>query len=188
MDAKPTSNSSEAGSAAAERGSFETRVRELLPLLRRVALYVTKDPDEADDLVQEALTRMWTRRATYAGQGSYDGWAVTIVWNLAMDVARESTSFKTVAFEECRDLADPEQDLEEQLWRNRRAAVLRVALGRLDPDERFALVSRCVDGRSAADTAAELGVATKAVAGLVRRARQKLRCMDDVLELVADDD
>lgn len=187
MPALSNDPSPEARSIPDERMLFNERAQEVLPLLRRVALNLTKDLDVAEDLVQEALVRMWTRRHSYSGKGSYKGWAVVIVCNLAKDAARKSPPPETVPFQDCQEVADPTQDPEEYVWRRHRAAVVQAALQRLGRDERAAVVACCVEGLSVPEAAKQLGVSRKALAGLVRRARQKLQSMEDVLELVADD-
>jgi RNA polymerase sigma-70 factor (ECF subfamily) len=59
------------------------------PRLYRVALSIVRDPDEADDVAQEALVRAVTRRFLFLGRGSVGGWMTRIAMNLARNRRRD---------------------------------------------------------------------------------------------------
>jgi len=63
-------------------------VSELTPDLFRAARRVCATRAEAEDLVQEALTRAVQARAGFRGEASPKTWLHRILWNLAMDRAR----------------------------------------------------------------------------------------------------
>jgi RNA polymerase sigma-70 factor (ECF subfamily) len=57
------------------------------PILRHVARIV-RDDAAAQDLVQEAFLRVWTRAAQWDGRGSFRAWLYRIATNLALNHLR----------------------------------------------------------------------------------------------------
>lgn len=167
---------------------FNDRVRKARPVLVRVAEHLVKDPDCAEDLVQEGVLRAWEQRDRYSGEGSYEGWAVTIMVNLWKDQRRKAGLGQRVAFEEYEHLLKPQPDPEEVRWRRHRERVLDAALEELESKEREAFLAHSVERRSVSAVAKELKVSRKAVRDLVRQACLKLRSMDEVLELALDEE
>lgn len=52
------------------------------------AYYFTGHDDDADDMTQEAILRIWRAAASYRGNGHFDLWLHRIVANLCMDEHR----------------------------------------------------------------------------------------------------
>jgi RNA polymerase sigma-70 factor, ECF subfamily len=60
---------------------FESEVAPLLPQLHRLCLTLCRDPQEAEDLFQDALVNAYLHRDTFEGRGSFFGWLCGIVRN-----------------------------------------------------------------------------------------------------------
>jgi RNA polymerase sigma-70 factor (ECF subfamily) len=70
----------------ASRRAFEQGVRQHLPSMFRFAVSLTT-PDDAEDVVQDALARAWAKRATFdPGRGSLLGWLLAIVADQVADI------------------------------------------------------------------------------------------------------
>lgn len=179
----PDSSKNDDQPKATERTLIEERIDEILPIMRRAAESLARDADLADDVVQEALVRMWERRDSYAGTGSYAGWAVAIVRNVFRDEIRKLNEAETVSLEECDDIPASGCDPEQKRRRDRFARVIDRALDRLDPQESRAIVFRYLHGLTLAQVADQLSVSPATADALVQRASRKLRSMDDVLGL-----
>ena len=67
---------------------FRTRLVGLLPRLRRFALALTGDLDQADDLVQEACMRALSRIAQWQPGTRLDSWMYRIAQNIWLDRVR----------------------------------------------------------------------------------------------------
>jgi len=67
---------------------FLDGLEELLPHLRRYARALTRDPDGADDLVQDTLERAIARRDRYRPGTSLRSWSFTLMHNLHIDQCR----------------------------------------------------------------------------------------------------
>jgi RNA polymerase sigma-70 factor (ECF subfamily) len=67
---------------------IEQIYREHAPRYRRVALAIVRDPDTAEDVVQEAFARAVVRRGSFRGSGNAAGWIWRIVVNTALSHER----------------------------------------------------------------------------------------------------
>ena len=54
----------------------------------RAALAALRSPAEAEDAVQEAFVRAWSRLDRFRGDASFRTWLLTIVWNRALSRRR----------------------------------------------------------------------------------------------------
>lgn len=178
-----SSRATKDGHAEAERSRFDRRVRALKDTLWRVATSLAKEADEADELVQKTMIRMWERRDSYTGAGAYRAWAVAIMRNIWKDDLRRAQRQAHVALDACPDMPDPEADVEAKRWARHRAEVLWTALDRIGARERKALLARHVDGLSLSEVGRMLGTSRKTADELVQKACRQLRSMDDMLEL-----
>jgi RNA polymerase sigma-70 factor (ECF subfamily) len=140
----------------------------------RLADRTLNDRAGAEDVVQVALTRMWTMAARYdPARGSVEGWFRRIVVNLCLDRRR---SLKLVApLSEADNVASSAPDPFEQAAANDRLARLDAAMATLAPRQRAALALFHGDGLSMAEIADALETTPKAVEGLLGRARMELR-------------
>ncbi|MFC3125969.1 sigma-70 family RNA polymerase sigma factor [Pseudoroseomonas globiformis] len=159
--------------AAGDRRAFDHLAARHLPLLYRVALRITHDPSEAEEVAQEAMLRLWRHAARFDPQRARLGtWLYRITANLAIDRVRR---FAPPAVEEwVTELPDPAPGPEAILAERQRQALLTAALQDLPPRQRAALSLSYDQGLSGAEAAAALSVSTRALEGLLRRARQFL--------------
>ena len=51
-------------------------------------LWITRDPNLADDLTQEVFLKLWNRAAQWSGKGSFRAWLFRIARNLSMNQMR----------------------------------------------------------------------------------------------------
>lgn len=174
------------GRVELERTRFDRRVRALKDTLWRVAMSLAGEADVADEVVQLTLIRMWERRDSYTGTGSYRAWAVAIMRNIWKDEWRRARRQAHVPLEACLNLPDPRADVEAECRAKHRSDVLRAALSRLGAREREALLAHHVEGLPLSEVARMQGMSRKTADELVRRACRRLRSMDDVLKLTLD--
>jgi RNA polymerase sigma-70 factor (ECF subfamily) len=148
----------------------------LLPHLRRFARGLTKDPDKADDLVQEACERA-LKKLSWAGEELHlKNLLYRIIYNRWIDnLRRRKTRLaKLIVLSEQNKFKPTETHTDDRLDV---ALDLQSALDKLDDEHRAAIVLICVEGYSYAEAAAVLGVPPGTVASRVARARTKLADM-----------
>jgi RNA polymerase sigma-70 factor (ECF subfamily) len=73
---------------AHDADSFEALVSRYREMLYRHVTGMTHDPNTADDLLQEAWLRVWTRAEQWDGRGNVKAWLYRITTNLTLNHLR----------------------------------------------------------------------------------------------------
>ena len=66
--------------------SFRNDVLPLKNVLFRLALRITMNKEEAEDVVQDTLMKVWDRRDTLQDIDSIEAFSLTICRNIALDI------------------------------------------------------------------------------------------------------
>lgn len=152
-----------------DASTFEEYVRERSVTLQRFAYLVTRDPDDAQDAVQDALLGLYPRFDRVRATGNVDAYVHRSIVNAAISAWRKGRRTTPVeAPEDVGDRADVAQGVADadEAWR---------LCGTLPPDQRAAVVLRFWADRSYAEIAETLGCAEATARGHVHRALTKLR-------------
>ena len=160
------------------------------PALYRLALRVTRDPDEAQDVLQDAFLSAFRAIDRFDGRSSLSTWLHRITYNaalmrlrklrrqaatLSLDDEQEGDSLEEV-------LPSPEPEADALLQQQETAELLGDAVRQLPASLREAFVLREVESLSTAETARRLGISEGAVKVRLHRARRALR-EGDVLKI-----
>ena len=151
---------------------FEQMVSQQRATIYSVCHLFAKDADEAADLFQETLIRLWMGWATFEGKSSLRTWVYRVTMNTCIDQQRHQQHRpKTVPLQ--IDAAFFEED-------NANPATERLhrRIARLDPFDR-AVVLLWLDELSYADMADILGISPDNVGARLSRIREKLKNMND---------
>jgi len=143
-----------------------------IPGLRRYARALLGNPTAADDLVQDTLTRAWTRLPSFQGDGELLPWLLAIMHNLHIDQLRKPR-LKTVPIEE-EGAEIPERPRQHD---NLELRDLEAALYRLPEDYRQVLLLVALEDMPYARAAEILGWPVGTVMSRLSRARAKLRTL-----------
>ena len=133
------------------------------PAVFRFAVAWTNDLSSAEDIAQEAFTRLWDRRATIDWDRPVIPWLLVVTRRVATDRFRRLK----VPF-----VASGVRDLNDDgvaAWID-----VRAAFGRLSARERAALVSIAIIGLTPDEASEALGMSRGAVRAAMSRARDKL--------------
>lgn len=153
------------------RREFEEFVERELPRLQRLALSLTGQHADADDLVQEALTRTclhWGKVTASASPGAY---VRTILTNAFLSSRRRRSASEIVSTEVVdRGGESPDPTVQFIQRHDLLSEVLR-----LPPNQRVVIVLRYLEDLSVADVASILGTREGAVRATCHRALAKLR-------------
>lgn len=136
--------------------------------LLRTAVLLTGDHGRAEDLVQEALTKVAQRWGRLA-DGHPEAYARQVIVRDNVSRWRRSR-LEVVSSPAADDRRTPSPDADTD-----RRLVLLAALGRLTERQRVVLVLRYLDDLSEADTAAAMGVSTGTVKSTTHLALRRLR-------------
>lgn len=149
-----------------------------LQWLRRLAVTLARDADEADDLVQDTLVAAW-REPPRDLTRPVRPWLSTVLRNL-WRMRRRSGARREQREQTGASISGTTAEPERELVRLEVLRVLVVALDRLDPEDRKIIVRRFFEGESAADIARALALPAATVRSRIRRALQLLRgALDD---------
>lgn len=155
-------------------------------LIRVIRRWAKGDQAKADDLLQETRVRIYRKRASYSGSGSFYGWAAKVCLNVCRGWERIADRCPTVAIDECDEIAADAPGPAQELLRHSRAQVVRKVLGELEERERAAVVARYFEERSAPEVARKMAMTPKVARTLLDRALRKLRNSEDVMALMLD--
>ena len=149
---------------------YWTSVTALIPQLRGYALALTRSSSEADDLVQEALTRAWRYRDSYIDGTNLKAWLFKILRNcFHNEIASRRSTVQDVEGRLAAQLSHgPEQD-----WFMQYRELL-TAMGRLTPTCREGLLLVVASGLTYDEAAVVAGCAIGTMKSRVNRARNQL--------------
>jgi RNA polymerase sigma-70 factor, ECF subfamily len=152
------------------RAAFEATFLPHLPAAYNLARWLTRDPADAEDVVQEAYLRALRGFAGFLG-GDGRAWFLAIVRNTGLTWLRHNRPpTPTVPFDEDRHAGSPPEAPADG-----DGDVLRNALADLPPDFREAIVLRELEGLSYKEVAAVTGVPIGTVMSRLSRGRGLLR-------------
>lgn len=161
------------GRGASSETAFGQRIVALLPNLRRFALVLTRDPDAADDLVQQTCERAIAGRERFDPATRLEAWLFRIMRNAWIDlVRRRKTRGAELPVEDAEDASavDGRRVAEARLELDDVRAVVET----LPVEQREILMLVCVEGLSYRETAEILDVPVGTVMSRLARARLKL--------------
>ncbi|MCF3641209.1 sigma-70 family RNA polymerase sigma factor [Rhizobium sp. TRM95111] len=149
-----------------------------LAALRRYALSLVRNADEAEDLVQDALTRAYERQASFRTGSNLRNWLLSIVHNVHVDRLRRRRSLER-RHEAAAEIADhavaPSQDHSVRLGQ------LRGAFFALPEDQREALHLVAIEELSYREAADALAIPVGTLMSRIARARARLRALEQDL-------
>ena len=159
-------------------GPFRPGIEAQRPLLYRIAYAWCHDPAVADDLVQEALSKAWARRAQLRDEAALKGWMVSIMNHCWLDHLRSRRDFD--------DVDDLQDELESGVEspdaccnRQEVIACVRAAVARLPLGQRQVLTLVDLEEFCYAEVAAILDIPVGTVMSRLSRARASLKILLD---------
>jgi RNA polymerase sigma-70 factor, ECF subfamily len=159
---------------AAEMKDFRRDLVSLLPKLRRFAITLARNANDADDLVQEVCERAIARSHLWNGEGRLESWVYAMTRNLWVDEIRKRkvrSAGVVDVFE--RDEPHVEATAEKAAYANQvQKMILSMPEGLASV---FLLVN--VEGHSYRETAEILGIPVGTVMSRLSTARLRLAAM-----------
>jgi len=146
---------------------------DLLPRLRRFARTITRNPDDADDLVQLAVERALQRYQQWQPELRFEGWMFGIVRNAWIDEVRARQRRQRVLAAEAEG-----ENVGGGLGEGQ-AEVLSVqtALAQLPEEQRMAVALVLIEGLSYKEAAAALDVPIGTLTSRLARGREALQAL-----------
>lgn len=154
--------------------SFRNDILPLKDKLFRLALRITFDRAEAEDIVQETMIRVWNKRTEWTQFGSVEAYCLTVARNLAIDRS-ELKDAQTVELSPEMEQTDTTSNPYERLASKERMALIHRLIGRLPEKQRTAMQLRDIEGKSYKEIALLLDMTEEQVKVNLFRARQKVK-------------
>jgi len=155
---------------------FEILMRRHNERIYRGARAITRDADEAEDVVQHTHVKAFTHLRQFTGRAQFATWLTTIAVHEA--IARVRRRGKYEPFDDEVPVVEPfplQGDPERQTATGELHALLEWAIDQLPDGAREIFVLREVEGLSTTEAAECLGVSTDVVKARLSRARAALR-------------
>jgi len=149
------------------------RMIEFLPRLRRFAFALTRNMDQADDLVQDTCERALSRLDQWEPGTKLESWMYRIAQNLWLDRKR-SEKVRGPALDIDEAVGVMGEDGRAVTESRLTLAAVSEGMDRLPPDQQVLVAMVCVDGLSYKDAASILNVPIGTVMSRLSRARQAL--------------
>ena len=147
------------------------QVEALIPNLRRYARVLVRDPDLADDMVQDCLERAISRHHHFTPDTNLRGWLFTILLNIVRTHGRRARIRKVVPIADYQDrLSSPARQEGPLFMRD-----LRRAFAQLPDSFQEVLILVTIEGMSYEEAAEVAGVPVGTVRSRLSRARDQLK-------------
>lgn len=169
---------------AGDREAFYTLVRRFERGLYRAALAITRNPADAEEVVQETFLRAFEHLTSFRGEAKFQTWLTQIALNTARMKLRKNHGKLWESLDEPheteegfvpRDVAEWRENPEERMGRKEKELMLHTALNGLPPGYREVVALRDIQMLSTQETAEALGMSVANVKTRLLRARLQLR-------------
>ena len=156
--------------------SFQTDILPLKNDLYRMALRITMNAAEAEDVVQETMMKVWNRRDQWNQIESIEAFCLTICRNVSLDKVRRMDN-QTQSLDAAYDPKDQgvASNPEEQAIQSDRVRLVRQMINQLPEKQRSCMQLRDMEGKSYKDIATVLDITEEQVKVNIFRARQTIR-------------
>ena len=154
--------------------SFRDDILPLKDKLFRLALRITFDRAEAEDVVQDTMIRVWNKREEWTQFGSIEAYCLTVAKNLAIDRSQKKEAQNvelTPEMEEESEISGPY----DQLVNNERMSIIHRLINELPEKQRLIMQLRDIEGESYKEIAKILNLTEERVKVNLFRARQKVK-------------
>lgn len=160
--------------AQGDQTAYATLVTRHANRFLRLAERLLSDRAEAEDVMQDAFTRLWQKADRFdANTARFTTWFYRVVSNACTDRLRRKK--RLVALPEGWDTADPAPNADDVMAQDQRASQLNQVLRTLPDRQRLALTLSYYEELSNQEAAGIMDISVKALESLLVRARRHLR-------------
>lgn len=162
--------------------AFELLVAAYEKNVFNVALQMTGNREDAQDMAQEAFIKAYSSLSSFRGDSRFSSWLYRIVANVCLDFkrrqSRRPSASLTVEDDEGEsvqlDIADESQSPETLLEQKMTREAVREGLQQLPDEQRQILLLREIQGLSYEEIGEAMGLEAGTVKSRIFRARKKL--------------
>ena len=142
--------------------------------LFRLALRITLNRAEAEDVVQDTMLRVWNKRDEWQQFESVEAYCLIVAKNLAIDRIQKKEAQNVEIPPEMEEEADPSGP-HDQLINEERMRIIHRLVDELPEKQRLIMQLRDIEGESYKEIARILNLTEEQVKVNLFRARQKVK-------------
>ena len=167
--------------AAGDGGAFGELVRRYSAKVHRLAYRLTRDPEKAQDVLQETFLTVHRKLHGFRFESAFSSWLYRVAYNTALmrlrkDRAEPETSLDEAADERGQELAvDLSDRADDVLSRKESLAIVQRALDEMPEAHRTVFVLRDLEGLPTEEVAHIMEITEATVKMRLHRARLVLR-------------
>lgn len=154
--------------------SFRNDILPLKDKLYRLALRITFDSAEAEDIVQDTMIRVWNKRDEWTQFDSIEAYCLTVARNLAIDRSQKLESQNVELTPETQEMPDaltPDRAYEQ----DEQLRLVHHLINELPEKQRTIVQLRDIEGKSYKEIADVLQLTEEQVKVNLFRARQRIK-------------
>lgn len=156
--------------------SFQHDILPLKNELYRLALRITLSREEAEDVVQETMIKVWNNRERWNDIDSIEAYCLTICRNLALDALRKKENLHESIDEKMMQSPNfATHNLQDRIIQQERVQIVRKLVDALPEKQRSCMQLRDFEGKSYKEIATILNISEEQVKINIFRARQAIK-------------
>lgn len=151
---------------------------DILPLknrLYRLALRITLNAQEAEDIVQETLIKVWNRRESLDAIDSVEAFSMTICRNLSLDIIKKRDRMNVSLDAMPLDRPDNTHDPLQQLTQKDNLQIIKKLMDAMPEKHRTCMQLRDFEGKSYREIANIMNITEEQVKVNIFRARKNIK-------------
>jgi RNA polymerase sigma-70 factor (ECF subfamily) len=169
-----------------DSAAFDELVRTYRPRVYALALHLTGQASDADDITQDAFLKAYHKLPEFEGRSEFFTWIYRITLHRALNAKRDKSRRRTVPLDDPRLLAavavDSEGDPERAAQLRDRYRALLEAFDQLSPLLQTTVVLTTLQGLNYKEAAVVLETTEGTIAWRIHEARRKMRNYLDRLD------
>lgn len=154
--------------------SFRNDILPLKDKLFRLALRITLDRAEAEDVVQDTMIRVWSKRDEWSQFDSVEAFCLVVTKNLAIDRSQKREAQNVSITPEMEEEPDANSPHDRMIHREKMNLINKL-VDELPEKQRLIMQLRDIEGESYKKIAALLNLTEEQVKVNLFRARQKVK-------------
>ena len=155
--------------------SFRNDVLPLKDKLFRLALRITLNREEAEDIVQDTLIKVWNSRDRWQQLDSIEAYSLTVARNLSLDRIKKMENQNGSLEDGKTERPDASSNPSERMIQKDKLDIVKRMIDELPEKQRSCIQLRDIEGKAYKDIAQILGITEEQVKINIFRARQTIK-------------
>ena len=155
--------------------SFRNDILPLKDKLFRLALRITLNREESEDIVQDTLIKVWNSRDRWQQLDSIEAYSLTVARNLSLDRIKKMENQNGSLEDEKTERLDASSNPSERMIQKDKLDIVKRMIDELPEKQRSCIQLRDIEGKAYKDIAQILGITEEQVKINIFRARQTIK-------------